>query len=94
MSDARAEYFAVALEHKQAVAKELDRLTDLEDAFSDWCDAVRKTGRLVMESYDKAEAVRVEATKESSTLGWIILDMKRELDRLSALHPKPTEGET
>jgi hypothetical protein len=93
MSDARAEYFAVAFEHKQAVAKELDRLTDLEDAFSTWCDAARKTGRLALEAHDKARVVDVQSQEEADWLGQVIIDMKAELDRLSALHPKPTEIE-
>ena len=93
MSDARSEYFTGAKQHCNAIVRELTLLTELESAFRVWCDAVRKTGVTALECYDKAEAVRVESPEESEKLTTMIIEMKAELDRLSALHPKPTEIE-
>jgi hypothetical protein len=94
MSDAREEYFAVAKRHAEAVKTELDMLDQLEFAFGDWCEAVQNTGRLALECYDKADAVTAQSVEEAGNLAALILDMKAELDRLSALHTRATEGET
>ena len=94
MSDAREEYFAVAKQHAEAVKTEIDMLDQLEFAFQDWCEAIRNTGRLALECYEKAEVVRAESLAEAEKLTTMILEMKAELDRLSALHTRATEGET
>ena len=93
MIDATEEYFALAKRHAELVKTELDMLDQLEFAFVDWCEAVRNAGRLAFECHDKAKAMRVEAKAEGEFLGRVILDMKAELDRLSALHTRATEGE-
>jgi hypothetical protein len=93
MSDAREEYIAAVKHHERAIIAETGSLSDLESAFRHWCKSVRNTVLTALLTYEKAQAVGVESQSQADKLATLILDMKAELDRLSALHPKPTEIE-
>ncbi len=93
MIDARDGYFSVAKQHAEAVKTEIDMLDQLEFAFQDWCEAVRNTGRLALECYEKADAVHAQSVEEAGNMAALIIEMKAELDRLSALHTRATEIE-